>query len=115
MKDDATVLAARSDVDRSRTQLMATAHELQERLSPKKLAGDAWQGAKHKGADLAEDAVDAVRARPIAATGVAAAIAVFLARKPLISAAGKIAGGVADKRKSRQSRKAKPDATEKNQ
>ena len=64
--------------------LMATAQELQERLSPKVLAKGAWQGAKEKGADLAEDAVDAVRARPLAATGVVAAIAMFLAREPLI-------------------------------
>ena len=78
---------------------MGTAHELQERLSPKTLAKGAWQGAKEKGADLAEDAVDAVRARPLAATGVVAAIAMFLAREPLIDLAGRLAGGASDKRK----------------
>ena len=51
--------ASRSSAARAR--LMATAQELQERLSPKTLARDAWQGAKEKGADLAEDAVDAVK------------------------------------------------------
>ncbi len=111
MKDDPTIIAARADVARRRTQVMATAHELQERLSPKTLARDAWQGAKDKGADLAEDAVDAVRARPVAASGIAAAIAVFLARKPLIGAAEKIA----DKRKARKSRKANSTLTEKAQ
>jgi hypothetical protein len=59
---------------------MATAQELQERLSPKTLAKGAWQGAKEKGADLAENTVDAVKSRPLAATGVVAAITVFLAR-----------------------------------
>jgi hypothetical protein len=84
---------------------MATAHELQDRLSPKTLARDAWQGAKEKGADLAEDAVDAVRARPYAATGVVAAVAMFLAREPLIDLAGKLANGVSEKRAVRKKRK----------
>ena len=87
---------------------MATAHELQERLSPKTLAKGAWQGAKEKGADLAEDAVDAVRSRPLATTGVVAAIAMFLAREPLIDLAGKLASGVGEKRKTRRTRKSKP-------
>jgi hypothetical protein len=86
---------------------MDTAQELQERLSPKVLAKGAWQGAKEKGADLAEDAVDAVRSRPLAATGVVAAITMFLAREPLIDLAGRLADGVGEKRKSRKARKAK--------
>ena len=77
----------RRRADRGRAQprarLMATAQELQDRLSPKTLAKGAWQGAKEKGADLAEDAVDAVTARPLAASGVVAAITMFLAREPL--------------------------------
>ena len=48
---------------------------------------------------MAEDAVDAVRARPLAATGVVAAIAMFLAREPLIDLAGKLVDDVSDKRK----------------
>jgi hypothetical protein len=94
---------------------MATAHELQERLSPKVLAKDAWQGAKEKGADLAEDAVDAVRARPLTTTGVVAAITMFLAREPLIDLAGRLADSVGEKRKSRKARKAqsKQQRTEK--
>ena len=82
MADTPEIIAARSEVDRSRARVMATAHELQERLSPKTLAKGAWQGAKEKGADLAEDAVDAVKTRPIAAGGIVAAIAMFLAREP---------------------------------
>jgi ElaB/YqjD/DUF883 family membrane-anchored ribosome-binding protein len=108
VKDTPEILAARAEVDRSRSRLMATAHELQERLSPKVLAKGAWQGAKEKGADLAEDAVDAVRARPLTTTGVVAAITMFLAREPLIDLAGKLVDGVGEKRKSRKARKAKP-------
>jgi hypothetical protein len=94
---------------------MATAQELQERLSPKTLAKDAWQGAKEKGADLAENTVDAVRSRPLAATGVVAAITMFLAREPLIDLAGRLVNGVTEKRKTRRSRKTRQDDTEKAQ
>jgi hypothetical protein len=98
--------AARVQADVARTRLMATAEELQDRLSPKRLGRDAWQGAKEKGADLAEDAVDAVRARPLAATGVVAAIALFLAREPLIDWAGKLADGFTTRRETKKRRKA---------
>lgn len=97
--DTPQVAAARIEAERSRARLMATAHELQERISPKTLARDAWQGARNKGADLAEDAVDAVRARPVATGGAVAAIAVFLARHPLMDLAGKAWGGVSGKRR----------------
>ncbi|MFL6829666.1 MAG: DUF3618 domain-containing protein [Sphingomicrobium sp.] len=106
MKDTPEIAAARIGAERSRARLMATAHELQDRLSPKRLTRDAWQGAKDKGADLAEEAVDAVRSRPLAATGVVAAIAMFLAREPLADLAGKVVHGVSDKRKTRKRRKA---------
>ena len=86
---------------------MATAHELQERVKPGTLARDAWEGAKDKGADLAEDAVDAVRARPYAATGVVAAIAMFLAREPLMDLAGKLVEGVSSKRAGRKRQRAR--------
>ena len=108
MTDGPQIEAARIEVERSRARLMSTAHELQERLSPKTLARDAWEGAKVKGADVVEDAVDAVRARPLAATGVVAAIAMFLAREPLMDLAGKLVDGVSEKKKSRKRRKAKP-------
>lgn len=110
MKDTAEITAARAEVDRSRARVMATAHELQDRLSPKALARNTWQGAKEKGADLAENTVDAVKARPLAATGVVAAITMFLAREPLIDLAGKVVGG--RKKKSRVSPRPKRPKTE---
>ena len=84
---------------------MSTAHELQDRLSPKMLAKGAWEGAKEKGADLAEDTVDAVKARPLAATGVVAAIAMFLAREPLFDLATRLVDGLSEKRKTKKRRK----------
>ena len=97
MTDDPQVAAARVEVERRRSRLMATAHQLQDRLSPKSLARNTWQGAKEKGADLAEDAVDGVRAHPLAATGVVAAITMFLAREPLMDLAGKLVDGAKSK------------------
>ena len=105
--DSPQVAAARIEAERARAQLMATAHELQERLSPKTMARDAWEGAKVKGADLAEDAVDAVRARPVAAGGMVAAVAMFLAREPLMGLAGKLFDGSKDKSSTRKRRKPK--------
>lgn len=117
MRDTPEIATARAEVERSRSRVMTTAHELQDRLSPKTLAKGAWQGAKEKGADLAEDAVDAVKSRPLATTGVVAAIAMFLAREPLIDLAGRVIDGVGAKTKSRRSRKARTteDKTEKAQ
>ncbi len=104
--DTPGIAAARIEAERSRARLMDTARELQERLSPGTLAQNAWEGAKSKGADLAEDAVDAVRRRPAIAGGVVAAIALFLAREPLIDAGKKLTRGAKTKRKAKKSAKA---------
>ena len=110
MKDTPEITAARIEAERARAGVMATAQELQDRLSPKTLARDAWEGAKVKGADLAEDAVDAVRARPVAATGAVAAVVLFLAREPLIDLATRLIDGLQGKKqpgKSKKSRQSK--------
>lgn len=98
-KDTPEVAAARIEAERARARVIDTARELQDRLSPSTLAQSAWAGAKEKGADLAEEAVDAVRSRPAIASGVVAALALFFARDPLIDMAGKLAKGVQAKRK----------------
>jgi hypothetical protein len=112
---DPRLEAARIEVERSRAQLLDTAKLLQLRLQPGKLTRDAWESAKEKGAVLAEDAVDAVRKRPYAAGGVVAAIALFIAREPVMDLVGKLAGGMTSKgdsktlkrRKSNESQPAK--------
>lgn len=111
-KDTPEVAAARIEAERARTRVMDTARELQDRLSPATLAQSAWEGAKEKGADLAEEAVDAVRSRPAIASGVVAALALFFAREPLIDMAGKLAKGVQAKRKAGKDKPqiAKPSA-----
>ena len=90
MSDGPKVAAARIEVDRSRAALIETARELQLRLQPRTLASEAWEKAKEKGADLAEDAVDAVKKRPVAVGGVVAALTMFLAREPIKDAAVRI-------------------------
>lgn len=106
------VVEARLEAERARARLLVSVKELEaplldlkEQLTPKRIMGEILEGAKNKGADLAEDAVDAVRARPIAATGVVAAIALFLAREPLIGFAGKLLEG---KSAAKEKAKAKP-------
>ena len=90
MSETAKILAAQIEVERTRAALMDTVRELQQRLQPKTLASEAWEKAKEKGADLAEDAVDAVKSRPVAVGGVVAALTMFLAREPIKDAAVKL-------------------------
>jgi hypothetical protein len=104
------IRAAEFEVDRSRAKLLAGLSDVSRQLEPHRLMQEAWEKAKDKGADLAEDAVDAVRARPLAATGVVAAITMFLAREPLMDLAGRLVRG--GKGKSRKGRKhGKAEAT----
>ena len=77
------IVEAEARVSDAREALINTARELQQRLAPRTLARDAWESAKVKGADIAEDAVDAVKRRPVATGGIVAAIAMFLARDPI--------------------------------
>lgn len=111
MTDDPQVLKARFEADRARDRLVGHLQELQQRVAPKTLARDAWEGAKLKGADLAEDAVDAVRSRPVAATGIVAALALFLAREPLMDLAGKVVKGN-KKPRARKGRKEKVETAQ---
>ena len=101
---DERVSAAEFEVERARGRMLATLKEISRQVEPHRLMQEAWEKAKDKGADLAENAVDAVKARPLAATGVVAAITMFLAREPLMDLAGKLVAGA--KRKPRKRRRA---------
>jgi hypothetical protein len=112
MTDSPTVAAARIEVERSRARLLSDvdavvdlAQSVQHKLTPSHLMRDAWEGAKEKGADLAEDAVDAVRSRPLATGGVVAAVTLFLAREPLMDLAAKLLGSGKPKDKPKKRRK----------
>jgi uncharacterized protein DUF3618 len=99
---DERIRTAEFHVDRARTRLLATLNELSRQFEPHRLMQEVWEKAKDKGADLAEDAVDAVRARPFAATGVVAAITMYLAREPLMDLAGKFVDGAKGKKRRRK-------------
>lgn len=108
---DERIKTAEFEVDRTRARLLATLNEVSHQFEPHRLMQEVWDKAKDKGADLAEDAVDAVRSRPIAATGVVAAITMFLAREPLMDLAGKLVDGA--KQKSKKRRKPAPKKEDK--
>ena len=97
-----SVLAARAEVEIARKRMLDTLGELQRQFAPRALVREAWETAREKGAELAEETVDAVKARPLAVTGVVAAITMFLAREPLMDLAGKLVGGVSNKSKTRK-------------
>ena len=77
----------------ARGRFEATLAEAQDRLRPGNLAGEAWDGVKEKGATIAEDAVDKVKQRPAMVSLALGAVALFLARRPLVRAAGKLISG----------------------
>jgi hypothetical protein len=83
VSEDPKVSGARIEVERTKAAVLDTASKLIERFQPHNLVEDIWEQAKNKGADLAEDAVDAVAKRPVAIGSVVAALAMFLAREPL--------------------------------
>ncbi|HXG81810.1 MAG TPA: hypothetical protein VNJ05_08420 [Sphingomicrobium sp.] len=86
MSEPPKVAAARIEVERAKGALLDTARELIDRFKPHNIVDDLWESAKNKGADLAEDAVDAVAKRPLAVGGAVTALAMFIAREPLKAA-----------------------------
>jgi len=118
-REDPLVTAALIEAERARARLLDSLRafetpvlDLKRQLTPRHIMGEVWDGAKEKGADLAEEAVDAVRARPLTVTGVVAAITLFLAREPLMDLAGKLVGGSSKKRK-KATKQPKENQTEK--
>jgi hypothetical protein len=98
-EDEARIAAAERSVERARERMIETAQSLARQVEPGRIARGLWADAKDKGADLAEEAVDAVKARPVAATGIVAGLALFLAREPIAELAGKWWNGARTKRK----------------
>lgn len=84
---------AKQEAERARHRLAATAAELQQRLKPGTIASNAWAGVKDKSGEMADDAVEAVRARPVPVAAALAAFTLLLARAPLKSAVSRIFSG----------------------
>lgn len=74
---------AKREVEASRRRLESTLGALQHRLRPANLAGEAWDGVKDRSADLADEALAAVKKRPAAVSIALGAFALFLARAPI--------------------------------
>lgn len=88
---------AKIGAELAKKRFSATSSTLQERLKPGNLASEAWSGARGRGEDLADNALQTVKDRPVAASGIAAAIVVFLAREPLWKAVSWLFRGSNDK------------------
>ena len=83
------VEAAKREAGAARRRLDSTLVALQQRLHPKSLANEAWDGVKEKSSDLAEGALGAVKQRPAAVSLAIGAAVLFLARDPLRRAVGR--------------------------
>ena len=98
---------AQYEVEQAKKRLSSDLGALQSRLKPGTLVSQAWDGVRDKSSDAADEAIhvvnefadgaaEAVRSRPMAASGVAAAVLLFLARGPLKRAAYRIFRGGQD-------------------
>jgi len=90
------ILAAKLEAERSRRRLADTAAELQQRLKPGTIASNAWDGVKERSGELAEDAVEAVKSRPVPVAAGLAAFTLFLARNPIRHAVSRLFSSRAD-------------------
>lgn len=82
--------AAKREAEAARRRLDSTVAALQQRLHPKSLATEAWDGVKEKSGDLAEGALDAVKQRPGTVSLAIGAAVLFFARRPLGRAVGRV-------------------------
>lgn len=84
------LVKAKRETEQARERFAGTLAELQQRLKPGTIAGNAWDGVKERSGEIAEDAAQAVKARPVAVSAGLAAFALFLARKPLKSVVNRL-------------------------
>jgi hypothetical protein len=85
----AAIENAKREAGAARKRLDSTLVALQQRLRPKSLATEAWDGVKEKSGDLAEGALETVKQRPGAVSLALGAAVLFLARDPLRRAVGR--------------------------
>jgi ElaB/YqjD/DUF883 family membrane-anchored ribosome-binding protein len=85
MSDDdmlSLVIAEQRSV-RARRRLAGTLVEIQARLNPRALAREAAHELREAGQELAREGLETVKRHPLTMAGVAAAIGLFLTRRPL--------------------------------
>jgi len=76
---------AKLEAELAKKKLTSTMSMLQERLRPGNLASEAWSGVRGKSAEVADNTLQSVKDRPMAVSGVVAAIVLFLMRHPLMN------------------------------
>ena len=92
---------AQYQAEQAKKRFNSTLGALQYRLKPGTLANHAWGEVRDKGSEMADDAleavqgltdgaVQAVKERPVAVSGIAAGILLFLARGPLLRGASRL-------------------------
>lgn len=83
MSDDVEMIDPESQADIARQKVASTIDELQDRLDPRRILGDAVGRAQSQGSDLAMQARDLVKAHPLAigAIGIAIGLALFARSK----------------------------------
>jgi hypothetical protein len=80
---EADIATARLQAAAARERLLETTHELQSRLSPGTLAGNAWDGLRDRGEAAAETAVETASRYPVATGAAVAGLAALIARRPI--------------------------------
>lgn len=80
IKAEARLTRARQQSTLARQALTESLVDLQTRLSPRNLVGEAMDEARLRAERIAEQLVGKVRARPASAVGVLAAFLIFLGR-----------------------------------
>ena len=92
---------AQYQAEQAKKRFNSTLGALQYRLKPGTLANHAWGGVRDKGSEMADEAMEAVQGlsdgalqavkeRPVAASGIAAGLLLFLARRPLWRGASRL-------------------------
>jgi hypothetical protein len=80
---------AKAEAERARKRFAETLACVGAEM-PGAVANQAWTEVRDKGSELADDAVEAVKKRPVAASAAVAAIGLFLARDQITSAASRL-------------------------
>ena len=92
---------AQYQADQAKKRFSSTLGALQYKLKPANIANNAWDGVRDKSSEMADDAfhavngiadgtLHAIKERPVAASGIAAGILLFLVRAPLLRAASRL-------------------------
>lgn len=92
MIEDATVLAARAEVEASKLKLDGSVARAKAKLNPATMASDVVDTATDKAAAMAQTGMQIARDRPGVTAAVAGAVALAFAHKPVFGWIGSLFG-----------------------